>query len=333
MKLSNLPPGNFCRIAVDDITPEALVKLLKENKTLLMISDEAGSLANFNGKYSNMPNVDLFLKAWSEENFYSDRAGREAILLKRPYMSICLATQPYMFDNIMNNQTFRGSGLVAKFLYCFPKNNIGTRKYDTTPIPPEVSENYRHLVFTLLENKFNYNAEDELYLYFNEQAYRGFAFYYDNVIEPEMPTKITFCRDWGGKYHGQLLRICGIIHCIKCVLNGTNPIDFHVGIDTFRDAIKIAEYYREQAIYAYSLGDVDIGICKAERVLNKIRSKGIKHIRQNDLYKLCRCSLFRNAADFAETVDMLEEYGYIIRTEYKGANNKTVTDISVNPNI
>ena len=136
-----------------------------------------------------------------------------------------------------------------------------------------------------------------------------------------------------GKYHGELLRLCGIIHCIKCALNDVNPVENRVTLETFCNAIEIGEYFREQAIYAYSLGDVDLGTIKAERVLNKIRSKHITSIRQNDLYKLCRCTLFKNAADFAETMEMLEEYNYIVRTTSKGANNKTMIDVIVNPNI
>ena len=90
-------------------------------------------------------------------------------------------------------------------------------------------------------------------------------------------------------------------------------------------------YFREQVIYAYSLGDIDLGTVKAERVLNKIRSKCIREIKQNDLYKFCRCTLFKNAADFGETMDMLEEYGYVRRSAEKGTNNKNVIRVAVNP--
>ncbi|MED9880627.1 MAG: hypothetical protein UFN18_10015 [Ruminococcus sp.] len=116
-------------------------------------------------------------------------------------------------------------------------------------------------------------------------------------------------------------------------MNGVEPAENLVTLDTFCNAIEIGEYFREQAIYAYSLGDVDHGTIKAERVINKIRSKHITNIRQNDLYKLCRCTLFKNAADFAETMDMLEEYRYIVRNISKGTNNKTITDVIINPNI
>ena len=53
-ELSNIPTSNFRRIVVDDITPESLVHQLEENGTLLMISDEAGMLGNFSGRYSDM---------------------------------------------------------------------------------------------------------------------------------------------------------------------------------------------------------------------------------------------------------------------------------------
>ena len=331
-ELSNIPPSNFRRIAVDDVTPESLVNLLEENGTLLMISDEAGMLGNFSGRYSNnVPNLDLLLKSWNGETYISDRATRASIVLKKPYMSICLACQPYVFDGMINNPVFRGSGLIARFMYCFPVSNIGSRKYDTQAVPESVAENYKDLIYKLLENKFTYHDEKELYLHFDSKAYGEFVDFYNRHIEPMLVTDMAFCKDWGGKYHGELLRLCGIIHCVKCALNDVNPVETRVGIDTFCNAIEIGEYFREQAIYAYSLGDIDLGTVKAERVLNKIRSKCIREIKQNDLYKFCRCTLFKNAADFGETMDMLEEYGYVRRSAEKGTNNKNVIRVAVNP--
>lgn len=334
--LSNLPASNFRRIVVDDITPESLVNQLEENGTLLMISDEAGMLGNFSGRYNNnIPNLDLLLKSWNGETYISDRATRASIVLKKPYMSICLACQPYVFDSMISNTAFRGSGLIARLVYCFPVSNIGSRRYDTQPVPEEVNENYKKLIYKLLNDKFTYHDEKERYLHFDGTAYNEFVQYYNNYIEPRLLTYMAFCKDWGGKYHGLILRLCGIIHCVKCALNGADPVAVRVGIDTFCNAIEIAEYYRNQAIYAYSLGDVDIATVKAERVLNKIRSKRIQTIRQNDLYKLCRCTLFKNAADFGETVDMLEEYKYLRRETVRGANgnNKSGIMVFINPQI
>ncbi len=266
-------------------------------------------------------------------SYISARATRASIVLKKPYMSICLACQPYVFDSMISNTAFHGSGLIARLVYCFTVSNIGSQRYDTQPVLEEVTENYKKLIYKLLNDKFTYHDENELYIHFDGKAYNEFVQYYNNYIEPRLLTDMAFCKDWGGKYHGLILRLCGIIHFVKCALNGGNPVEIRVNLDTFCNSIEIAEYYRNQVIYAYSLGDVDIATVKAERVLNKIRSKRIQQIRQNDLYKLCRCTLFKNALDFSETVDMLEEYSYILRTTSKGANNKTVTEVIINPQI
>lgn len=177
-EISNIPLSSFRRIVVDDITPESLVHQLEENGTLLMISDEAGMLGNFSGRYSNnVPNLDLLLKSWNGEPYISDRATRRSIVLKKPYMSICLACQPYVFDSMINNSAFRGSGLIARFLYCFPVSNIGTRKYDTQAVPEAVAVNYKDLVYKLLGTKFTYHDEKELYLHFDGKAYNEFVDY------------------------------------------------------------------------------------------------------------------------------------------------------------
>ena len=55
------------------------------------------------------------------------------------------------------------------------------------------------------------------------------------------PSDMAFCKDWGGKYHGELLRLCGIIHCIKCALNCVEPAENLVTLDTFCNAIEIGE--------------------------------------------------------------------------------------------
>ena len=99
--------------------------------------------------------------------------------------------------------------------------------------------------------------------------------------------------------------------------------------------IEIAEYYRRQAIFAYSIGDADPAVIKAERVLERIRAKHVHSLRQSELYRHCRCGLFRDAHDFAQTLDLLEEYGYIRREEVAGANgnNKSSIMVHINPRL
>ena len=310
MELSSITNADFRRIIVDDITPESLVRQLAINGTLLMMSDEAGSLGNFNGRYSanGAPNLDLLLKSWNGETFISDRITRESVILYKPYVSICLACQPYIWDSMIGNMAFRGSGFLARLVYCFPKDLRGTRKYNTEPIPDELSERYQKLIYALLNYKFQrfeLHQADEKLLFLDEKAKDEYVFLHDQFVEKQLVTDMAFCADWGGKFHGLVLRICGILHCIKTVLNGEKPDEVKVSHDTMCNAIEIGHYFRLQAIYAYGLGDTDNQTLQAERIVAKIRSKNITQIRQNDLYKLCRCKLILGGVEIPFSLGLL----------------------------
>ena len=165
------------RIAVDDITPESLIQLMGRNRSLLMISDEAGMLGNFAGRYSNnnIANMDMILKAWSGESFFCDRATKESIQISNPCLSISLAGQPYLWDSMISNSVFRNSGLLARFFYCFPKSKVGTRRYDSKAINPIVVDNYNSLIDILLTRKFNAKPTEEKFLKFDETAQQDFT--------------------------------------------------------------------------------------------------------------------------------------------------------------
>ena len=214
------------------------------NRSLLMISDEAGMLGNFAGRYSNnsMPNMDMILKAWSGESFFCDRATKETIQIPTPCLSISLAGQPYLWDNMVSNPIFRNSGLLARFFYCFPKSKVGTRRYDSKAIATAVVDSYNKLIDILLTRKFNAGDTEEKFLKFDETAQQNFIDYYNQYIEKIQLTEFSNCKDWGGKYHGQILRLCCVIHCVKCVLRNENPENVLVGADTLCNAIDIADY-------------------------------------------------------------------------------------------
>lgn len=323
------------RIVVDDITPESLIQLMGRNRSLLMISDEAGMLGNFAGRYSNnsMPNMDMILKAWSGESFFCDRATKETIQIPTPCLSISLAGQPYLWDNMVSNPVFRNSGLLARFFYCFPKSKVGTRRYDSKAIATAVVDSYNKLIDILLTRKFNAGDTEEKFLKFDETAQQNFIDYYNQYIEKIQLTEFSNCKDWGGKYHGQILRLCCVIHCVKCVLKNENPENVLVGADTLCNAIDIADYYKEQAIYAFSISGVDQEILKAEKALEIIKAKQIKEGFQSALLKKCRNKIFAESDDFYKALKLLEEYGYVALDERETGNHKSAVYVYVNPKV
>jgi len=327
-ELDNMESMSFRRVCVDDVTPEALVKLLKENETLLMLSDEAGAFKNFGGRYSNgVPNVDLFLKCWGGESFMKDRCNSDTVILKKPYLSVCLCGQPYILDELMDNKAFLSSGLVARFLYCYPKSFVGRRSYATKAIDSRITEGYNNFVYYALETKFNHKGE-ETPLKFSGEAQKAYADYYDTAIESVLLTDFAECPDWGGKYHGLILRLCGIIHCIKCLSENVSPESREVDMKTLGQAIDIADFYKQQSRYAYSLMDGDGRTAAAEYVLKKLRANNVRQISGRDLLHLCR--KFRTMDELSQPVAILTEHGYLRKIRIENENGKTVSVFEVN---
>lgn len=321
------------RIAVDDITPESLVIELCNNDTLLMISDEAGMLSNFNGKYSGgIPNLDLLLKAWNGEKYVCDRVVRGRAEIPRPYMSVAIAGQPYIWDNIMNDTAFRSSGLLARFVHCFAESAVGNRRYDTAPVSKEVKQKYHDLIFQLMRGKKDHNGEETI-LHLSRHASEEYIDYCNKYIEKDIKGFMCCCQDWEGKFHGLILRIACILHCVDCCSRGIEPSEESVNHDTILRSFNIAHYYRYQAIYGFSVNAPDGNIVKAEKILQIFKTKEIKQGLKSDLYHSCRCNLFPKANDFYSALDTLAEYGYIAYENVTAANNKIAQMVYVNPHI
>ena len=333
VQAENIRNTSPVRIAVDDITPESLAVQLSENGSLLMISDEAGMLSNFNGKYSGgIPNLDLILKSWNGEKYISDRVVRGRSEIDRPYLSIAIAGQPYIWDNMMSDSAFRSSGLLARFILCFAESDVGNRKYDTAPIPFEVKTAYNNFIHQLLKGKAEHGGKEGL-LKLSHKAATEYIDYCNNYIESEIKASMCCCQDWGGKFHGLILRIACILHCADCCSRGVLPSEESVNYDTILKSFEIAHYYRYQAIYGFSVNAPDSNIVKAEKILQMFKTKNIRQGLKSEIYHSCRCNLFTNADDFYKALDTLAEYGYIAYETVKAANNKTTQMVYINPKI
>jgi len=333
VQADNIRNTSPIRIAVDDITPESLAIELSENGSLLMLSDEAGMLSNFNGKYSGgVPNLDLFLKAWNGEKYICNSVVRGRSEIPRPYLSVAIAGQPYIWDNMMNDVAFRSSGLLARFILCFAESDVGHRRYDTAPIPIEIKNQYHDFIHQLLKGKKDHNCEETI-LHLLKKASEEYITYCNNYIEQDIKQSMCCCQDWGGKFHGLILRIACILHCADCCSRGVEPSSESVNHDTIVRSFDVAHYYRYQAIYGFSVNAPDGNIVKAEKIIQMFKTKEIKQGLKSELYHACRCNLFPTAKDFYSALDTLAEYGYISYENVTAANNRPAQMIYVNPHI
>ena len=62
-----------------------------------------------------------------------------------------LTVQPEVIRNICRNKTFRGRGLLGRFLYARPKSNIGSRTFNEAPINAECVVSFRNALQSITQ--------------------------------------------------------------------------------------------------------------------------------------------------------------------------------------
>ena len=147
-EMMNAPPAP--RIVAGDITAEAVAEVLADQGgRLAIISAEGGVLDVIAGRYSNMPNLDVFLMGHSGDHVRIDRKSGPPVHIPRPALSFGLMIQPDVLRTIAKRREFRGRGLLARFLYARPVSKLGSRKVRTEPVPEPIKERYENVITEL----------------------------------------------------------------------------------------------------------------------------------------------------------------------------------------
>ena len=330
----------YCKIArqviVNDATEAALGVRMQNEKSIILYSDEAGVLDNFLGKHHIKYDIELILKAWDCSAYYTNRITREDVILEKTFLSICLACQPTLLNRLMQDDYLRGRGFLARFLYVNTQNNIGARKYSTPSIPDEVKQKYEKLIDKLLRKKVDWIRLDnfeEKQIHLSPDAYAKYEDYIDNFIEKNLTTAFYSLMDWAGKYHGLILRLAGIIHCIESVSNDIDPASVEISLESLEKAISLGEYYLDQALNAYNIAETDSQIERAEYVWKIIKSKRQEKVSKSAIRNECRRKPVRTTKEFNAAIDCLVDNGYIAIEKVPGLNNnhKSSDWISINP--
>jgi len=324
------------RLICGDVTPEALTSLLADNHgRMAMFSAEGGIFDILKGLYSQVTNIDTFLKAHCGDSIRVDRKGRQAEFIEKPCLTTVLFIQPDVLRELVGNDTFRGRGLVARFLYAFPQSTVGNRKYKTQPIPQEVEQRYRQLCEDMLDVQ---QKEPKLLTLSEEAEALSERFY--NALEPRLGKDgdLEHMADWAGKLHGAVLRLAGLLHVVEGVsANGKDyadiPHDFTQAItgQSMAAAVELGQYFLSHAIACY-------GICggsEAERgavyILERLKKHQPQQFTARDILRLCK--KFKTAQDLTEPLAVLAEHGFIreVKTEYTGTGRPQSNTYQVNP--
>ena len=301
---------NQLRLIADDITPESLTSLLADNKgRLSIISSEGGVFDTLAGKYSNIVSIDTVLKAHIGDTITVDRKGRNKEYIPNPTLTILLTVQENVLEGLISNGVFRGRGLTGRFLYCQPISNLGTRKFDTPPISKQVEDNYKKLLFKLLDIPF---GDTFKILTLSDNAYKLLKDFF-NWVEPQLVDELENMSDWAGKLVGTNLRIAGILHCADYDYLMNNTV---ISGDTMKKAIKISKYFLEHAKSAYQLMGADKVIQEARYIISQLLEQNKEILKRCEIHRCCR-GKFQKAENMQPALDLLIDYNYLYEEEQK----------------
>ena len=136
----------------DDITPENLGTVMADNgERMAILSDEAGLFEMMGGRYSGgIPNIDIYLQNHAGSSVRVNRGSRPPVFLQNPVLTIGISPQPDVLRGLTEKPSFRGRGLLARFLYALPASNLGRRTGEGRPVPENVRRGYAERIEAIL---------------------------------------------------------------------------------------------------------------------------------------------------------------------------------------
>lgn len=225
------------QMLADDTTPEAAAGVLAEQgERLAVISAEGGFLSNIGGRYSNQPNLEIVLKAWSHEPHTVNRKNGPPLFLTRPSMTLALAVQPGMLAGLGDMaDVFEARGFTGRFIFSVPASMVGQRTYDTVAVPDDVRRRYTEGIGRMIRSVWDDPEVREMTLDSDAQA-RFKAFWEDWERRHLVPGDLTSVEGWSKKLPGQILRIAALMTLFDA------PECMTVSGDTMANAVALVPY-------------------------------------------------------------------------------------------
>ncbi len=289
-ELPEVPPCP--QIWTGDVTPEHLGTIMAANdEAMAVLSDEGGIFDILGGLYSDgKANIDLFLQSHAASPVRVDRGSRSPVFMQRPVLTMGLTVQPQVIKCICGNKTFRGRGLLGRFLYVIPRSNIGLRTLDESSMAPEHPQRFQAALEAILSHPEavlnNDPAQHALRL--SKEAYEKWR-EYAKTIERLMGDELghlSHITDWAGKLPGAIARIAALLHIMRHAHG--RPWDKEVSLEDMTAAVKIGHVLSNHALVVFDLLHEDSGMEVARTIFNWLKQEKVSEFTQRQCMRKFR---------------------------------------------
>jgi len=303
------------RLCSADITPENLGIVMAENGgRMALLSDEGGIFDNMAGRYSGgVPNLDVFLQGHAGTAVRVDRTTRQPIFIEKPALTLGLTVQSELLQGLTKCRSFRGRGLLARFLYAVPQPNIGYRSFETTSLTQRCSDEYRQCIFGILEQPWKDDGCEPYTLKLSKGAFdiwRITCICNESWLRDD--GKLAHLQDWGSKLTGAVIRLAALFHIARHAQS--EPWEYEISSDDMRSAINLGEVLVSHALIAFDLMGSDQATDGARIVLRWIQKMRLEMFS----YRECQYqnkNYFKKTGDLRPAIDILVDLGVIARQQ------------------
>ena len=317
-ELQNLEVPALPRLIADDVTPEMLTSLLCEQNGKMAVMSSEGSLFTviIKGLYSSGgPNYEILLKAHSGDTIRVDRRVRPPEYVADPALTIGLAIQPGLLNGLSLTPGLRNRGLLARFLYSFPKSNIGSRAIETAPVPENLKNQYNSVMRQMLREDVVYEESgyNPKHITLCAEAKHFFDEYRETIETRMQPFgSLSSIQDWAGKLAGAVLRVAANFQLVKNV--NRNAGNILISRQTMLEAISIGNYFTAQALGVFDLMGADPVLEDAKILLSCIERRQVRSFTKREIHQAVRGQKrFDKATAVDAPLNLLAERGYIRR--------------------
>ena len=323
------------QVWAQDITTEHLGTLMgHNNERMAVMSDEAGIFDILAGRYSGgVPNLDLYLQGHAGSAVKVDRGSRPSIFMQSPTLTMGLSPQPEVLRGLTDNKSFRGRGLLGRFLYALPPSNLGYRTLDTRPLLEDYKLRYEGILTAMLNHEMASNAEGEPVAHIlklsadAQQAWQAFA----HKIEAGMREGGTFAHitDWAGKFPGAMARVAALLHITRHAF--VKPQDKEISMQDMEAALRMADALSVHALAVFDLMGADPALDGARHVLRWIEREGKPEFTFRDCHYAHK-TRYKRTDELEPVIEVLIERHYIRQRVVKAAHRPSRL-FEVNPAI
>lgn len=323
------------QVWAQDVTPENLGTIMADNnERMAVLSDESGIFDILAGRYSGgVPNLDLFLQGHAGSPVRVNRGSRPPIFMQSPTLTLGLSPQPDVLRGLTDNKSFRGRGLLGRFLYALPSSNLGYRTLDTRPMLPDCRARYEGILTAMLNHEMASDGDgnpcpqilkvsgDAL------QAWQSFA----HRVEAGMREGGTYAHltDWAGKFPGAVARIAALLHIARHAL--ARPWEKEISLEDMSAALRMAETLSAHALVVFDLMGADPALDGARVVLRWIEREGKAEFTFRDCHYIHK-TRYKRAAELEPIIDVLIER-HFIRSRVEKVAHRPSRKLEVNPLI